>query len=397
MQKKNNNQMSNLNKRIIAFSIVFVGFTQLRIGFIGIGELSILFLFVLALSKVKNIMNWKIPVGEFQFTKLWVLLFFIMSLGLGINKMFYAKYGDSDWVFDIFAYFYIIILCFTLEILFHNITEICELDDLLFKIFLFGGTVVAMLYVLASHRTSIFGFTLWYGGIRFSPFAVNPHQFAYFIAPLPFLGLRFLAKQQKKAKKLYILILIIFSILSGIATKSDTLKYAFVIGMISFILINYKNRIKYIPVFIITTLLIIFTIAISSNFITNSINYFKLNNNGRIDIWSSAIGIILRSPLVGHGPGSHTLLSNGYIMETHNAYLTILIQSGMIGFIYYSMFLVRRLKVIFNDVYLFSGIITLLVYGIGGTQLRRVSFWMFFIIYYKYSKLKDIERMKIKQ
>jgi len=55
-------------------------------------------------------------------------------------------------------------------------------------------------------------------------------------------------------------------------------------------------------------------------------NYFELN--GRMDIWSDAMGFVKKSPILGYGFHADRLLLN---QHAHNSYVHALLQTGILG------------------------------------------------------------------
>lgn len=147
--------------------------------------------------------------------------------------------------------------------------------------------------------------------------------------------------QNKNISRYLFLILITLFIMSFIvilATKSRT---SMILLLLYIILYLYFLKQKKILLFII---LISIVVA--------AINYEKVevllriapiegyggdksitNLTGRTDIWNEGINLWQSSPLIGVGPSNASVIADGHIAQLHNAYLQVLVSTGVIGFI----------------------------------------------------------------
>lgn len=76
--------------------------------------------------------------------------------------------------------------------------------------------------------------------------------------------------------------------------------------------------------------------------IINEITYQKTGANffsGRNIVWEIAFDYINKSPFLGYGAGNTVLLDNGITWSTHNLYVYLLLQGGLIGVTIFIVFL----------------------------------------------------------
>lgn len=79
-------------------------------------------------------------------------------------------------------------------------------------------------------------------------------------------------------------------------------------------------------------------------------------DNGRLDNWSRALQMFVRSPIWGNG---YLAMSIGGLHVAHNTYLALLCETGLIGFILYASFLCR----LFFKVYRYDRILAVMLFS----------------------------------
>jgi O-antigen ligase len=165
-------------------------------------------------------------------------------------------------------------------------------------------------------------------------------------------------------------------------------------------------------VLVIFTILVVF-IAKKNERVNSSIEGISkdnidktLNNDPRLLIWKSAIGVARKNLIIGVGTGDATdklkkeFVSRGYIagyydnLNAHNQFLEILIENGLIGLILFLSILFYLAYMAINKQNILLGlfIISTVVFFIFETMLNRlagVSFFglfSFLLIYAKKNK-----------
>jgi len=135
-------------------------------------------------------------------------------------------------------------------------------------------------------------------------------------------------------------------------------------GLVSLLLIVilymlFINFAKKIPILIVSGLsltLISFVISFTK-FDFNKVIYSRIEDistdggSGRFDLWEQAINYFMSNPLFGIGAftfSEHYAFDNDKKIYVHNTYLEILVESGIIGFLLYSTFLLLLVIILFK-------------------------------------------------
>ncbi|MEH7014761.1 O-antigen ligase family protein [Neobacillus niacini] len=370
---------------LILVMILFFGFTSLRFGMYGIGEVILLFFCIVQIVGQQNIL---VSLQKHIFSLFWILYIGIITFGYAVNS--FLEIAPQTVSFDYKAYIVILFLCFTFESLFKR-SSFTDLYSLLRFIYFGGLFVVGILYfIYVQGIRYLFGFNLTYAGADiFSPFANDYHQFAYFVAPLPFIGLYLLTNEKSIRNKIFAILGIVLSINIGLATTSSTLVSAWMISTLLFCFLkvgqflNRQNR----SISINIALFCLFLLIAFFNYenVTVLINdFFEGDTNGenRLLIWRSAIEAWLHSPIFGLGPGSYsgTHVFRGF--EAHNTFLQILTQGGIVGGIAYLFLVSKMTKATYMNTFILCAIVSLIMYGLGINDLRRSVLWFYYILFY---------------
>ncbi|PGS52662.1 O-antigen ligase [Bacillus sp. AFS041924] len=375
----------NLQHIFILIMILFFGFTTLRIGLFGIGEAILLVFCITQLISQRDIY---LSAEKHLFTIFWFYYIGVIIIGYAVNT--FLAINPQFIKFDLMSYTVILFLCFTFELAFKK-SSYFNLYKLLRFIY-FGGIIVvgALYFIYLKGIYSLFGFPLTYAGSGiFSPFANDYHQFAYFVAPLPFVGLYIMGKERNLLFKIVALLGTVLCIKIGMATTSSTLESSWVITTILFCVLKVLEILKglgrsksiIIVFFCFVSLMIILNYENILSFIND---FFKGDTNGenRLIIWSNAIKAWKHSPIFGLGPGSFSGQEVFFGYEAHNTFLQILTQGGIMGGIAY-IILVRKLtKMASVNVYILCAVVSLIAYGLGINDLRRTVLWFYFILFY---------------
>ncbi|WP_316569227.1 O-antigen ligase family protein [Neobacillus sp. YIM B06451] len=370
---------------LILTMLLFFSFTSLRFGAFGVGELLLLFFCILQLAGQKTIL---VSFHHHFFSLFWVFFLCFMTFGYGVNT--FLEIAPRHVTFDYKAYVVILFLCFTFETLFKK-SNFKSLYSLL-RFLYFGGLVVigALYLIYLSGTRVLFGFYLTYAGSHiFSPFANDYHQFAYFVAPLPFIGLYLMVNEKRLSLKVLAIVGIILSVLIGLSTTSSTLVSAWAISTLAFCIFGAGKIISKLNMSISIMFALICLIIVIALFNYETIlgmvqDFFHGDSNGenRLVIWSNAIKSWLYSPIFGLGPGSY---AGSYVFggfEAHNTFLQILTQSGIAGGLAYILMVTKLTKNTYVNTFILCSIISLIAYGLGINDLRRTVLWFYYILFY---------------
>ncbi|PSU74615.1 hypothetical protein CTM93_20240, partial [Photobacterium phosphoreum] len=261
-----------------------------------------------------------------------------------------------------------------------------KLDPLkLICYFYYSITVfLSLLYLVSIFSNSIFGFSLRYYG-SFSPLVTNIHQAAMVIVTLPFIGLFVLNMQTKFLHKFITIILIVFTIIMSLDTAATKaiMAIVFAMGVYCLLLMIKITGKRIIPIYFLLFVMLVLYLIHNINVIGYMEGFFIENDGGgaRAILYLDALNIGLTSPLFGLGAGSHVILS-GKFYDSHQTYLTIFLQTGLIGLFAYFLLIFKIIsKVIFSPAFL-AVFTTILIYSLGGDVLRRLPIWIILLLIY---------------
>jgi O-antigen ligase len=222
---------------------------------------------------------------------------------------------------------------------------------------------------------------------------LNPNRVAMLLAQINsfFFGYFIISKKPKRfIITLIILITTYFIFMTG--SRSSMLAFVFSTFLISIIIIHKKRN------FVINLFIIVFITSILyayfSFFHTGIINKYSINNiiksggSGRISIWVAIINNILpRFYLFGVGLGGENVIKavTPFLKiprGTHNFLLTVITETGIVGFFLYFIFYSYFIKIIFTKYFKvkyiiipFTMFLTAVITGAGENIFSEVFLW----------------------
>lgn len=222
---------------------------------------------------------------------------------------------------------------------------------------------------------TFFGLQLFYGNVRYSGGATNPHQVALLLSVLITLSLRDVVRRGNIPVDVLCIAGCIFALSK---TTSSTAIMATTLGALIWINSIILKKEEHQTVFYIVEVIVIGVIfALFYEKIFQLIyDWIASDSNGlgRLEIFKSYSITFGKSPIFGLGPGNHA--RNG-VMEYHNTYLEILAATGIIGMIVFIVFTVRLVaKIMKGDIYLLPSIVACYVFGLAGFGMRRLPYWI---------------------
>lgn len=213
---------------------------------------------------------------------------------------------------------------------------------------------------------------------------------------------------------IWLLLILTFLIILYLLSSRAGILAAIIVCPIYFVLKFYKRFSGWviIPAAVII-LLIFFNIAKTNNRINNALEMISTDNlkssvlkDERYNIWSSAFGVIKNNFILGVGTGdANSELKKEFIkrgcvegyyedMNSHNQYIEILLESGIIGLIIFLSFQIYMVYIAISDRNLIYGlfIVMTIVFFSFETILNRlagITFYPLFSFLLLY--LKDIK------
>lgn len=286
------------------------------------------------------------------------IIFFLVSL---ISAVF------SD--FSIQSAYRLVTVYFNIITIFYMVISVGDVDKMIyqfFKVIFYVGAISAVYsFILDYFSNEIdIGFlhlTQNIVGRRPSSFLGNPNFFAIIL----FLGIcsYFLMIANKKNIILFPLLLVQAYALLETKSRAAIISLFIVVVLI----VIYKLRYKKLALTILLSILGIVSVLI---FIV-VVNSRGSQTNGRTEIWLKALEVFWKKPIFGHGFGMsiETIGITGGL-STHNVYIKILVETGIIGLISFlniffqsGLKLLKKLNHLDNDSMLLSiGIVSALMF-----------------------------------
>lgn len=176
--------------------------------------------------------------------------------------------------------------------------------------------------------------------IRLSSLTSNPNVLGRYLATSILLSLALF--KLNKIRPLFFYLALLIQFIALIHTFSRTSILMAISGLLIFFLINakhkYKKIIAAIPIIIIVSL-----IMISSGFFSriSSIDTDRLHIGltGREKSWEKLLNAVYESPILGSGFGVNNEVILTDLASSHNVYLSILADIGVVGFTLFLLFL----------------------------------------------------------
>ena len=376
-------------------AIILAGFTKLRLGAFGLSEvIVILLLMTLLLNRDR------FRVSRMVFAQFWFLILALNWVGLLINvflEIDSLSIQSGSARFDMIAYFYMLVLCFTFESILTKFSYE-EIWSLIKRVFYSSILVIGVLFLLAQFRQTVFGVSLYYEGIRFSPLADNPHQINILTSTLPFIGFRIFKETESVRGRLTTASFLVACLFMNFLTLSDTMKIVYIVCFYLMIVIHEKaNRQKkpYYVFAVFVSLILLVGIACSwERFVDLLVKFFEEGDSGgvRFLLWRNSVQAGMHSPIFGLGPGAHTGLYGPFEgIESHQMLLAVFTQTGLIGLVLLMVLLFKVISVVHSDKYIFIVVVGLLVSSLSGTMLRRTVWWMYIMMYYYLAKKVELQ------
>jgi O-antigen ligase len=375
--------MRFLNVRsMLAMAVIISPFTLLRFTFFGVAEILILVAFLQQVFKPIRKSEFK----KFWLTRYWLAYLVVSILGMLCNAVVLDR-QTSTWpqiVFDLSAYVFVLITCFTLERLATHTAF--NIDAFIKQIFFGSGMVFSVLFVASFFTPSLFGLPIKYYDY-FVPWAENLHQVSMYLVPLPFLGLIVFARCRGLVQRALILVLIPLFAIMAISTGSAKAELSVLVGTFIFVYSYLLKRLgrKYFVLVNLACACFALLVASSVDLIQVGRLAFQEEDVGgaRDFLYVHGLDLAMQSPFVGRGPGPHVYFDGGYI-DAHETFLTAALQGGALGLAALLILVAAILRRRMYDPALLSAFSTLLLYAAGGDILRRLSAWicMFVIVHY---------------
>ncbi|WP_158676845.1 O-antigen ligase family protein [Pukyongia salina] len=375
--------MNKLEKGLI-FAGILIPFTVLRVGYVGLGELTLLILFLYGLNKgyINRITR------DVVFSRFWVQFLIITFFGFAYNIVILNQSTGTveSTVFDFMAYIVILITCLIIENFYHK--DRINIYEIIKRIFLISGVLFTALYLVSMFTDTIYGLPLKYYDY-FAPFVTNLHQTAMFMAPMPFIGLLIFRNEKRPITRFISLVLILIFSYLVVQTGSFKALVGLTLGWAVYFVLEFvklfKGRMKNAVIVSLISIIIILGVVNSPVLYEIFFAIFNAEDlaSGRSSLYSNAIDVALTSPLVGLGPGAH-IYQAGQFWDSHETFITVFLQGGAIGLVFFLILLYKIFKTFTKVTSLLAASIPILIYALGGDIMRRLPIWLLLMLLYYY-------------
>ncbi|MCB0728151.1 MAG: O-antigen ligase family protein [Ignavibacteriae bacterium] len=283
------------------------------------------------------------------------LFFIIEKAGSGLKEIQIPDF--LQWIFLIFwglfevtqsivkseaffYYFVIIIIPFTIFVMFNNSKlSIKDLTSFFHMLFITG----IILSILSFFISAQIGFDLK----KRIPSIWSHYNLvaAYFMVLLMFL-LSFIVNTTNKRKKLFYIISFVIVLFGLFMTQTRGIWLATLIGMMYYILRKPK---LILPIFLTILILTVLFYGVIMDRFTSVVNFgTDVSTLGRFQAWYASVLLIKENFLFGYGFDSFRYFRDSVITaffvilpHPHNTYLTLILDIGFIGFVFYISFYVK--------------------------------------------------------
>lgn len=357
--------------------LLIIGFllspmNEFRIGKVGPAEVVCL---LWALPQIMNALH-----DDFNsiLERFWMIFLMVVIIGTFYGELFYPDETNYKGVFT-YIYFTVISVGVYKGLKKRDKEYILVLMKKSFELI---PILYILIYIYSKNVSPVlFGARLWFGGVRFTGGANNPHQLALLLSAALFGNLIFMIKEKSTIfQHIKYLIYMYICYFLGEATASSTLKASIVITAILSIYFFYISTIedkrqRFTATAILFTFVLSAFIFLLPKIYSAFMSWLSADENGigRLEIFKTITYVFKKNPIFGLGPGIH---ARDGIMEFHNTYLEILAMSGIVGFGIFVIFSVKIFKQIWNCPEYMILIIPLYSFGLAGFAFRRLVYWI---------------------
>ncbi len=322
------------------------------------------------------------------------LFLFLLATLISMFSILHLQVGIKDWMITLY-----LLLSFYLYT-----GLIAKFGDIAIRTLMNGYTFAAFLAATIG-IASYFHLIPWSDFLmkadRIKGFFKDPNVFGPFLIPVALYAYAMLEMPKKKKKYWWLLVLLILA--TGIFLSYSRAAWGnFILSMLIYFILRFLKdpSIKILMKFSLTLLILYgaFQFILSVPFVNDMfIERFEIQSydDGRFNNQSTASQIAIANP-IGLGPGQYEATIG---FATHNTFLRVLVDNGLIGLIGFSGFILatllhclRLITVSKNPIFLviFASAIGILLNSLVVDTLHWRHFWLIFAIPwgFKYTDVK---------
>ena len=238
-----------------------------------------------------------------------------------------------------------------------------------------------------------------YGGARFTGWARNPNQLAFYVAAAPFVLSYSVGKQSRGFARAFDAVLVGVSIAVGLASQSDSLLVAWPIALFAGYALAVWRRprtggggrfwagvwSRVLAPGLLVVLIVGWGGVIAGYSVDSATSVYQDADQGanRLMLWMNGLDAAARSPLVGLGPGAHSGVYQALSgSEAHNSYIDWMTATGVLGVSLLIALLIRisHRCLRAEQPWLMMAMLSLCLHMVFHHALRHPSLWFMFVV-----------------
>lgn len=381
----------------IWFSLGLVMTTASQLRFpgmpIGIGEVMLcIWLLITSISLIKS-ERVIVHAATKKFVAFWFSFFFLLLLGT-FAGLYFGSWSESLY-HDALAFLFsgiLVIVC----LLNRGFKE--QIDTIIPFILIFTIVPLSALLIYGQVSPSLGPIQIWFDEVRFTGWSSNPNQLAFSVSTIPFLAAYKYSKSKGYLFKTTYILIAASSVWIGLATASDSLQAAWIVGGILLALLFWYRALsitktsywkglitKIILPLTVVSILFIFGKPIQTEINDNVESILGADDQGdfRLILWKNGIEATALSPFFGHGPGPHSGNNEPFQeYEAHNTFIDLSTSAGILGLFLYLTFIFWAAWKAWSSGQntILIGLISIQMFSTFHLVLRYPLFWFYMVI-----------------
>lgn len=227
---------------------------------------------------------------------------------------------------------------------------------------------------------------------RFTALSLNPNQPGFLLTAAPFIAVHFALQARRPINGLSWLFVAIAAISVGVATQSDGLVLAWLLGVGTLITQtaatfvggrHSDGLLRLAPWLVVTVIACLLALALltlgdaTTSRLVAMIAGSWDGADARFEVWTNAVSQIGESPIIGLGVGAHAYDRYG-VMEAHNSLIEWTLQTGLLGLLLVLILLVGTFRRVIASrrAWLLAALVAVMGGTLTNSPLRHPAFWL---------------------
>ncbi len=304
----------------------------------GINILNVLMLFAFLKASSRSETSYANPMNKYI---LFLALSYILSLIVAASVLGWDDKSPLILKDMFFAYLFFFVT-------YKSLTGIKAMKAI------FWATVIPIPYMFKVFYSNLswMGFSTYQDKLRLNSgtfMELGSNEVAAFYATYTFIVFGFALLEEDKKRKWFLFACVGMNIYSLLYCFSRGAYLASMVGLFVFCWYNKKARLLFASVAIVFGLLVtgvdVFPKAVTERFSSSFVEQEELDDSVqvRLILWSIAMNKFQSSPLVGIGFSNFKKM-NEYGLDTHNYYMKLLCEGGLVSFSAFALFMIASFR-----------------------------------------------------